>query len=87
MLRLEDLIGKKVIIALERSKKASGYDITIHGVESGGLWIESEELARGSEAILPPPAKDRPTQKLVFFFPYAQIQFVMALSTDLENGS
>lgn len=87
MLRLDDLVGRKVIMALARSERASGYDVTIHGVENGGLWIESDELARGSEVMFAPRRKDQPKQKTVFFFPYAQIHFLVGFSTDLEDGA
>jgi hypothetical protein len=85
MLRLEDLIGQKVIIALLGSKNPAGYDVILHGVENGGLWVESPELAQGSEVLLPPQKKGQPTQKVVFFFPYARIQFLVASGTDLEG--
>lgn len=85
MLRLDDLIGQKIIIALVNSKNHAGYDVILHGVEGGGLWIESSELARGSEVLLPQQKKGQPPQKAVFFFPYAQIQVLIAPATDLES--
>jgi len=45
MQRLEDLIGRKIIVALMNSEEA-GYTVTLHGVESGGIWIESKIHAR-----------------------------------------
>ena len=45
MLRLEDLIGKNVALALANSEKGI-YRVTLHGVENGGIWIESKEMEK-----------------------------------------
>jgi hypothetical protein len=79
MLRLDDLIGKPITMVLVGS--ATTYDVVLHGVENGGLWIESEHF----EKLLPSSLKqlDIP-HHLVLFFPFAQIHFLVAASIHLE---
>ncbi|MGH9605396.1 MAG: hypothetical protein ACRD3N_06810 [Terracidiphilus sp.] len=82
MVRLEDLVGKEVTLALIDSEEA-GYDVVLHGVENGGIWSESNELEqrighrRGKSVGL------KPAKKAVFFYPYSQIFFLVAYSTEL----
>jgi hypothetical protein len=88
MLRLEDLIGKTVALTLVQSEKAGGYDALLHGVESGGLWVEIAEMERilGYIPRKPKTLQSRPQQKPVFFIPYAQIAFLIAPSTELGES-
>ena len=82
MVRLDDLIGKKVLVALVNSEVAA-YDVVLHGVECGGIWVESREL----EALLGhrkgKPIGLKPTKKPVFFYPYSQIAMLISYSTEL----
>jgi hypothetical protein len=82
MIRLEDLIGKKVLLALEKSTEA-GYDVILHGVEYGGIWVESKELEKRIGHRKAAAIRAKPSTKPVFFYPYAQISFLIAYSTDL----
>jgi hypothetical protein len=88
MLRLEDLIGKKVLVTIAGSTKAC-YRVTLHGVETGGLWIESEEMAKriGNSAKKASTGGLEPKQKSVFFIPYHQVAFLVAASTELDERS
>lgn len=88
MVRLEDLIGKRVTIAIRQSIE-SVYEVTLHGVEAGGLWVESREMQRLLGDI-PKGSKNRrarPSEKPVFFIPYAQIVLLVASSTELDETS
>lgn len=82
MLRLDDLIGKTVLLALQNSERGS-YEVVLHGVEAGGLWIEGGEIGELIAFLAPKPRKGQPRQKPVVFFPYAQIAFLQALSTEI----
>jgi hypothetical protein len=85
MLRLKDLIGKTVIVTLRDSEKDGGYDAVLHGVETGGLWLEIEEFENlHTPKQLP---NSRPPEKPVTFVPYAQILFLIASSTVLDEKS
>jgi hypothetical protein len=85
MLRLDDLIGKTVIVELRDSKKEGGYDAVLHGIEHGGLWLEIEEFKNPYNE--PAKASHRPHEKEIIFVPYSQIVFLIASSTDLDEKS
>jgi hypothetical protein len=71
MIRLEDLIGKRVDVSLRESLEPI-YEVTLHGIEAGGLWVESAKMRRLLEGF-PKNRKSRrslPSQKPVFFIPY-----------------
>jgi hypothetical protein len=88
MLRLEDLIGKKITLALINSEKGV-YTIKLHGSEIGGIWVESQDmenrLSRMPDYLASPSTQ--PAQKPVFFIPYAQIAFLIASSVKLDETS
>jgi hypothetical protein len=85
MLRLDDLVGKTVIVEIRDSEKQGGYDAVLHGVEAGGLWLEIEEFKNPYERK--GSTTSRPREKSVTFIPYAQIIFLIASSTDLDEKS
>ena len=88
MIRLEDLIGKKVYVSLRESLEPI-YDVTLHGLETGGLWVESTQMQSILEGLQKnrKPRKLQPRQNPVFFIPYAQIVFLIAYSTELDEKS
>jgi hypothetical protein len=86
MLRLKDLIGKTVIVTLLNSEKEGGYDAVLHGVETGGLWLEIEEFENYHTPNKKRPSS-RPHEKPVTFVPYTQIFFLIASSTVLDEKS
>ncbi len=86
MLRLDDLIGKKVMICPKkrfRDADTDGtlYTVKLHGVEVSGVWIESPELARIAKGFA------HQEKKPVFFLPHAQIEFLLAFSLHLDEKS
>lgn len=80
MLNLNELIGKPVGLALRDSEKEGSYDVVLHGVEAGGLWIEGGEIDEMFAFLRTKPRKGQPPQKPVVFVPYAQIMFLIANS-------
>jgi hypothetical protein len=82
MVRFDDLIGKKVILALMNSEAAS-YDVVLHGVEHGGIWVESPDLERLFGHQRGNATKLKLLKKPVFFYPYSQISLVISYSTEL----
>ena len=82
MVRLDDLIGKRVLLSLVNSS-ADGYTVTLHGVEQGGIWVESRELEQLIGYRRRKAAGLKPARKPVFFVPYAQIGNLVAYSTEL----
>ena len=86
MVRLDDLIGKQITLAMRDSEKGI-YKVTLHGTESGGIWIESPELAKRVGKIWKSPKTPfpQPTRKPVFFIPYSQLAFLIAPSVELDE--
>lgn len=86
MQRLEDLIGKRVLVAMANTK-AAGHSVILHGTEVGGIWIECEEYERllGYKTKKSTRPKKLPTAKPVFFIPFAQIVFLVSFSTELDE--
>ena len=88
MVRLEDLIGKKLTLALKDSEKPI-YTVRLHGVEVGGIWVESREMESRLRPVREDTKRNRSklVQKPVFFIPYGQIVFLIACSTELDESS
>ncbi len=88
MQRLEDLIGKKIIVAIQNSKEAA-YTVTLHGVEAGGIWIENKAYERllGYGSTRPKKTQNALAVKPVFFVPFSQIVFLVSFSTELDEES
>ena len=88
MQRLDDLIGKKVLLAIQNSTEAA-YSVTLHGTEAGGLWIESETHERllGYQPKKPSKGQRQPAAKPVFFIPFSQVVFLVSFSTELDEGT
>jgi hypothetical protein len=82
MVRFEDLIGKKISLALVNSEVAA-YTVTLHGVEHGGIWVESKELDKLIGHQKSKSTGPRPATRPVVFYPYSQIFFLIAHSTEL----
>ena len=82
MVRFDDLLGREVWLALVNSKVAA-YRVTLHGIEYGGVWVESKELEKHLGHRKATARGPKPSTKPVFFYPYAQIAFLIAYSTEL----
>ena len=85
MQNLSSLIGGKVSITLLRSE-ASSYTVILHGVEHGGIWIESREIEKimGHKRKMPQSAA-APEKKPVFFIPFSSLFFLVASSVELDE--
>jgi len=49
--------------------------VKLHGVEAGGLWLESQAVTNALLQTLGAPATEK---TVVFFWPYHQIQFAIS---------
>ena len=86
MLRLDDLIGKKIMVCpknkfCDADSDGTVYTVKLHGVEASGVWIESPDLTRIAKGFAPQQKKP------VFFVPHAQIEFLLAFSLRLDEKS
>lgn len=79
---LDDLVGKKVWVMM-RDSEVGLYRIVLRGIETGGLWFEGKELDKLAQGFVPKTKEGQPPQRAIFFFPFAQIEFLMASSTKI----
>ena len=86
MVTLESLIGETVtlvpVIPLKLGDKpGASYEVTLHGVEIGGLWIDSSFLTAVAGDLA--PKNEAP----VFFLPFAGIHMLIGFSMQLDERS
>jgi hypothetical protein len=79
-MRFPDLIGQTVLALIPILDQTEIQEITIHGVEVGGIWIESQRYSELFLAKLDLHAIRTP----IFFVPYHEIRFVMHRLDKLE---
>jgi hypothetical protein len=70
-----ELIGHEVALLIPRIHQTELQPVIVHGVESGGLWIESQEVM---QHLLNMVNVQMAPKTLVFFLPYHQIAFGMS---------
>jgi hypothetical protein len=75
-----DLIGKQVLAFIPIFDDNTFHEITIHGVETGGLWVESAHVSKAWLEKLQLPAIKTP----LFFVPFHEIRFVLHSAEKLE---
>ena len=80
MVRLDDSLGKSFLLA---HSSGGRYQVVLHGVEVGGIWVESDELQDLFPSFVSEVREGEPKQKPVFFVPYAHILLLVAASTVL----
>ena len=74
-MQFEEMIGKEVALIMPLIHATHFQQVIIHGVEHGGLWIESQainEIAMRAVKIQAAP------RTLLFFVPYHQITLGMS---------
>ncbi|HEX3662937.1 MAG TPA: hypothetical protein VHU89_15990 [Acidobacteriaceae bacterium] len=71
-MQFSDYLGQKMVLIIPLIDPVKSQEVTILGVEAGGVWVESATLMSyaaksvGSSATL---------KSLVFFIPYHEIRF------------
>lgn len=73
-MKLEDFIGKQIAIQSPFLHETTLQKVTLHGVEAGGIWIESQALLNHILQTLRVPGSPR---TVVFFLPYHQVTYIM----------
>ncbi len=79
-MKTEDLVGKKVLAMIPMFDVKLFQEITIHGVELGGLWVECESYSRLVLQKLDQPAIKTP----LWFVPYHEIRMMLHSLEKLE---
>jgi hypothetical protein len=72
---LSEFIGKDIILLIPFIEPDHYQCVKLLGVETGGIWIESQLLLNRVYSAVGAVASERSP---VFFFPYHQIEFAMA---------
>jgi hypothetical protein len=80
---LDDLIGKRILVMMRDSEVGLYTTTVLRGVETGGLWLEGKELDTLAQGLVAKAPKGQPPQRAIFFFPFAQIQFVLTSSAKI----
>ncbi len=81
-MELNKLIGKQIMLytRLNLNEGHDGfYEATLCGVESGGIWISSEPLKKVLASMVSEPELKRVADKFLYFLPYSEIRFAIAL--------
>jgi hypothetical protein len=78
---LQSFVGKTVAAVIPLMHKTKFQEITIRGVEHGGIWIESQAL---TNAMIKAAGLQDPSKTPVFFLPFSQIVLLM---TSVEGMS
>ena len=73
MRRLQDMVGELILAKVPFIHSENWQTFKLHGVELGGLWVESQELTNWFLDQMKIPTTPR---TIIIFLPYAQIQAV-----------
>jgi hypothetical protein len=89
MMKFDELIGETIGLKPKKpfaqGQEGRIYSVKLHGVEYGGLWIESPDLhAMLNQAVGVPPGQKTPKIPM-FFFPFSEIGFVLVPATRLPE--
>jgi hypothetical protein len=79
-MKSEELIGKRTLAMIPIFDQRIFQEVTIHGVESGGFWLECPNYSRIVLSKLNVPAIKTP----LFFVPYSEIKFLLHSLEKLE---
>ena len=79
-IKFEQMIGKQILALIPILSGEIVQEITIRGVEAGGLWIESETISKAWLQKLDLPVMRAP----IFFVPYHEIRFLFFGGEKLE---
>jgi len=86
MLSLNDLVGKMIVMCPKKPFRDANtilYAVKLHAVESGGIWVEHPVLSEIVAQAVHKTVKELPNDP-VFFFPYSEIEHLVAYSTRLD---
>jgi hypothetical protein len=78
-MNFESLIGKTLPALVPMIHEKELQELTVRGVEAGGIWVESKELTEGFLEKLGVPAIQTP----VFFVPFHAIKLAFYPSESL----
>lgn len=78
-MKFANLVGQMIFVMVPMMHEKEYQHVILHGVEYGGLWVESEKLTQLILAGSDMAASRTP----LVFLPYHQIKYAMAASEKL----
>lgn len=76
-IQLRKLVGREIIVAFRIfNSQVQPTEATLLGVETGGVWIESQEA---TDLLLEKMKKDMLERTPIFFLPFSAIAFIVEL--------
>jgi hypothetical protein len=75
-MKLDDFIGEEIKISIPYLGEEFE-NVKLHGVESGGIWIESQHA---TNIVLAASGASGIPKAIVLFFPYSQIRLAMVFA-------
>ncbi len=73
-MQLSECIGQQIGIFAPRLHAGKFLEVKLHGVEAGGIWIESQGL---TNEVLETMGLSSAPRTLVLFLPYHEIGYVL----------
>jgi hypothetical protein len=74
MQTLNELVGQTITALVPFIDRTVMQKLTLHGVETGGIWVESQTL---TDLFLGRIGVSASPKTAIFFLPYQQIVFVL----------
>jgi hypothetical protein len=74
-MQFADIIGQQIVILIPRLNQTKFHRVKLLGVESGGLWIQSQEVINVMLQIVGQTSAERTP---VIFVPYHEIAVAMS---------
>jgi hypothetical protein len=71
---LRDSIGQEILGMVPMLNPNQLQTLKLHGVEEGGIWVESNEL---TQLMLAKISRHASSKTPIFFVPFHQIQFLL----------
>jgi hypothetical protein len=74
MPELQKMIGQTIVASVPAIDRVKLQKLILHGVESGGLWVESQTM---TNALLARVGLAAAPKTAIFFLPFHQISFLI----------
>jgi hypothetical protein len=74
MPELQKMIGQTIVASVPAIGGVKLQKLKLHGVESGGLWVESQTV---TNALLTRVGVSAAPKTMIFFLPFHQISFLI----------
>jgi hypothetical protein len=73
-MQIADYVGRDLVVLIPRLNSGVEQKVRLHGVDAGGIWIESQQL---TNELLTRVGVSVAPKTMIFFFPYAEMVYAM----------